>query len=77
MRGRHLKRLRERAGLDKKETIERLGIGRSTLNAYECGLRKPRPHIAHRMTQVYGCTFDEIFAPYAGDSTKRSHEATA
>ena len=75
MNGRHLKQLRERSGISKKEAIERLGIGKSTLDAYEYGLRCPSPKVAYRMVQVYGCTFDDIYAPY--QTTNCSDEGTA
>jgi transcriptional regulator with XRE-family HTH domain len=75
MDGTHLRRLRERTGLTRKEAMRRLGIGRSTLEHYEYGRRRPRPMIAYRMVQVYGCTFDDIYGPY--ETTNRSDERTA
>ena len=49
-----LRAARVNAALTQKEAADRLLIGTSTLQGYECGKRQPRMDILRRMESLYG-----------------------
>lgn len=59
---------RKKAGLNQAELAQLLGVGASTVSAYETGARTPPIKKAHRIVEVLRsrkvkCKFDDIFPP--------------
>ena len=62
----HLRELRRLAGFKTaKEAAKKLEISLSMLYHAEEGINKPSIKLAAKMTDVYACSFDQIFLPYA------------
>lgn len=52
--------MRERADITQDELSKRLGIDRSTVAKWETGKSFPRPGLLIRLTEIFGCTADEL-----------------
>ena len=56
-----IRTLRLNKGLEPKEATEKLGISYSMLNKIERGDRQPGRNLIIGMSELYGCTIDEIY----------------
>lgn len=52
--------MRERADITQDELSKRLGVDRSTVAKWETGKSFPRPGLLIRLTEIFGCTADEL-----------------
>lgn len=59
--GRHLRKLREEAGLSKSELGERAGMAYQTIAKYERGIAVPTWPIVVRIVRALGTTTDSFF----------------
>ena len=55
-----IKKYREAAGLKQVDMAEKLGISTMTLSRYETGVREPRATDLLKMSELFGCTVDEL-----------------
>ena len=55
-----IKQYREAAGLKQAEMAEAIGISTMTLSRYESGTREPRATELLKMSELFGCTVDEL-----------------
>ena len=55
-----LRAARVNRGLSQKEAADKLLIGTSTLQGYECGKRQPRLDLLRRMEQLYGISMQHF-----------------
>lgn len=55
-----IKKYREAAGLKQAEMAEAIGISTMTLSRYESGTREPRATELLKMSELFGCTVDEL-----------------
>lgn len=53
--------LREKAGLTKSQLADRLEVDLSTVCKWETGVNRPRADEILRMSEMFGCTIDELF----------------
>lgn len=62
--------LRERAGLTKTQLADRLGVDLSTVCKWETGENRPMADGLLQLSDLFGCTIDELFArePLGRDS---------
>lgn len=61
----HTKDLRVQAGIKTaREAAEKLEISDSMIYQIEQGIKRPGPNLAIKMSQLYGCTLEDIFLPY-------------
>lgn len=60
----HLTTLRKRAGMSFEDAIKKIGLSKSMLYHLEAGSKRPGSETAKKISKAYGCTFDEIYAPY-------------
>ena len=51
---------RIKAGLSQEEAAAKLGVSRVTVSSWECDLYKPSADTWLRISDVYGCTIDEL-----------------
>ncbi len=57
-----LKSLREQAKLTQEDIAYKLNIDRSTIAKWETGEAMPRADKLPQLSQILGCTIDELFA---------------
>ena len=57
-----IKKYREAAGLKQAEMAEAIGISTMTLSRYESGTREPRATELLKMSELFGCTVDELLS---------------
>lgn len=55
-----IKKHREAAKLKQTELAEKIGISTVTLSRYENGEREPRVTELRKMSELFGCTIDEL-----------------
>lgn len=55
-----IKKFRENAKLKQAELAEKIGISTVTLSRYENGEREPRATELLKMSELFGCTVDEL-----------------
>ena len=55
-----IKKYREAAGLKQTELAEKIGISTVTLSRYENDGREPRATDLLKMSELFGCTVDEL-----------------
>lgn len=55
-----IKKHRETAKLKQAELAEKIGISTVTLSRYENGEREPRVTELRKMSEIFGCTIDEL-----------------
>lgn len=55
-----IKKYREAAGLKQAEMAEAIGISTMTLSRYESSTREPRATELLKMSELFGCTVDEL-----------------
>lgn len=53
--------LRERAGLTKKQLADKLGVDISTVCKWETGENRPMADGLLQLSNLFGCTIDELF----------------
>jgi transcriptional regulator with XRE-family HTH domain len=58
-------RLRERAGLSRRDIARHLDVTESTYSRWEAGLRSPRPDVALRLGDLLG-KLQELDEPHGG-----------
>ena len=56
-----LKVLREQAGLSQAAVAAALNIQQSTVSMWETGENQPRAALLPKLSELYGCTIDELF----------------
>ena len=54
--------IRIRKGLNQTELAARAGITGGFMSQIERGLYRPSPRVAHRIAEVLGVSFDELFS---------------
>lgn len=62
--------MRERADITQDELSKRLGVDRSTVAKWETGKSFPRPGLLIRLTEIFGCTADELLGISRGQERK-------
>lgn len=62
--------MRERADITQDELSKRLGVDRSTVAKWETGKSFPRPGLLIRLTEIFGCTADELLGISRGKEKK-------
>ena len=55
-----IKKYREAAGLTQQKTADKIGVSTATLIRYEAGSREPRATELLKMSELFGCTVDEL-----------------
>lgn len=70
---------RKEMNMTQKELAMRMGVANSTLNQWETGMRRPNIDMLIRLTEVFGCTADELLGierkkPDPEDETPRTRE---
>ena len=65
-----------------KQLAEMIGVANSTLNQWETGLRRPNIDMLIRLTEIFGCTADELLGidrkkPEPEDEAPRTRESFA
>lgn len=55
-----LKEIRERNGMTTRELGKQLGVGGTAITNWETGLRRPNIDMLIRLTEIFGCTADEL-----------------
>lgn len=55
-----LKEIRERNGMTTRELGRQLGVGGTAITNWESGLRRPNIDMLIRLTEIFGCTADEL-----------------
>ena len=55
-----IKKFREAAGLTQLKTAQEIGVSTATLIRYESGTREPRATELLKMSELFGCTVDEL-----------------
>ncbi|WP_312649098.1 helix-turn-helix transcriptional regulator [Aminipila sp.] len=65
-----IKELREKTGLTQEQLGELVGTSRQAINAIETEKFEPSIWLAYDISQVFGCTIEEVFM--FEESTKKS-----
>nr|WP_315022424.1 helix-turn-helix transcriptional regulator [uncultured Aminipila sp.] len=65
-----IKELREKRGLTQEQLGELVGTSRQAINAIETEKFEPSIWLAYDISQVFGCTIEEVFI--FEESTKKS-----
>ena len=55
-----IKKYREAAGLTQQKTADEIGISLDSIRRYEIGSREPRATELLKMSELFGCTVDEL-----------------
>ena len=55
-----IKELRKKCGLTQEKLAVALGVDRSTITCWETGRSKPRTEVLLKLSNVLGCTVDEL-----------------
>lgn len=55
-----LKQIRERCGLSQKQLALKLKLAPSAVCQYESGKREPSIEILIKLSEIFGCTIDEL-----------------
>lgn len=66
-----IKALRKTTGYSQKELAEELGVGQTTVSAWETGRNEPDNKSAYKMTKLFGCSIGYLMgyepeSPYRG-----------
>lgn len=74
-----LQEYRKTVGMDQKDLAEKLGIAVQTVSSWETGARRPNIDMLVKLTEVFGCTADELLGierkkPDPEDDTPRTRE---
>lgn len=56
------RRMRRRADMEVTEAAKRLGVSANTINNWESGKTSPTADKLVKMTELYGCSVDELLA---------------
>lgn len=56
-----IRELRKAQNLSQQELAEKMGVDRSTIAKWESGVHAPRTDKLLLLTQVFKCSFEEIF----------------
>ena len=56
----NLKGLRERNKISQIELADKIGVAQNTICQWETGARRPNLDMLVRLTEVFGCTADEL-----------------
>ena len=67
-----LEQLRKQNGLTQCKLAELLGISQACIGNYESGIRRPRPEVAQRISDLFGLTdkerWDMFYSSKASDA---------
>lgn len=55
-----LQEYRKTAGMDQRDLADELGIAVQTVSSWETGARRPNIDMLIRLTEIFGCTADEL-----------------
>lgn len=55
-----LQEYRKTAGMDQRDLANELGIAVQTVSSWETGARRPNIDMLIRLTEIFGCTADEL-----------------
>lgn len=61
---------RRKKNWTQKQLAEMIGVANSTLNQWETGLRRPNIDMLIRLTEIFGCTADELLGISRGQEKK-------
>lgn len=61
---------RRKKNWTQKQLAEMIGVANSTLNQWETGLRRPNIDMLIRLTEIFGCTADELLGISRGKEKK-------
>lgn len=75
--GNKIREYRKRAGLNQGELAKKVGLKNNTISAYERGISTPRQNKLFELSQVFGCTVDDLFPPTGDGSANIIKEASA
>ena len=72
-----LQEYRKTAGMDQRDLADELGIAVQTVSSWETGARRPNIDMLIRLTEIFGCTADELLGierkrPDPEDETPRT-----
>ena len=56
------RKMRRRADMDAATAAKRLGVSPNTINNWESGKTSPNAEKLVKMTELYGCTVDDLLA---------------
>lgn len=75
----NLRAFRERDKISQIELAERVGVAQNTICQWENGARRPNIDMLIRLTEIFGCTADELLGierkkPDPEDETPRTRE---
>ena len=65
-----IRALRKEAGYNQKELGEQLGVGQTTVSAWEIGRNEPDNELSHKMAQLFGCSIGYLMG-YEPESDQR------
>lgn len=65
-----IRALRKEAGYNQKELGEQLGVGQTTVSAWEIGRNEPDNELSHKMAQLFGCSIGYLMG-YEPESEHR------
>lgn len=66
----HLKQLRESAGLTQAEAAERVGLTRQAISSYESGRTRPDVEMLMKLSEVYGTDLDAVLYGQSDEQRK-------
>ena len=52
--------LRQKAGLTQTELGNKIGVNQATVSMWETGASKPRADTLIKLSELFGCTIDEL-----------------
>ena len=55
-----LKNKRKEKGMTQREIAELLMIRQNTFSQYECGKREPKIAVLKKMSEIFGCSIEEL-----------------
>jgi transcriptional regulator with XRE-family HTH domain len=58
-----LRRERQIRDLSQEELADMLGVARTSVTAYELGRHRPRKHVKHKLTAIFGRPYLELLEP--------------
>ena len=65
-----LREYRKKAEMDQKGLADKLGIAVQTVSSWETGVRRPDIDMLIRLTEIFGCTADELLGISRGQEKK-------
>ena len=69
-----IRKYREQLDITQAELAEKCGVVKSTVSMWESGDRKPDIIMLKKLTEIFGCTADELLSPIETNSIENRKE---